>query len=96
MNVRLEMEVVNKYVQILMVVSNVPVNLDIIYTIVYSALVNLPLVFIVSISKITIDIDECSLNLTRCTQGCHNSVGSYQCTCQTGYYLGNDDHTCIG
>ena len=50
MNVRLEMEVVNKYVQMLMVVSNVPVNLDIIYTIVYSAQVNLPLVFIVSIS----------------------------------------------
>ena len=43
MNVRLEMEVVNKYVQILMVVSNVPVNLDIIYTIVYSAQVNLSL-----------------------------------------------------
>ena len=46
MNVRLEMEVVNKYVQILMVVSNVPVNLDIIYTIVYSAQVNLLLSYI--------------------------------------------------
>ena len=43
MNVRLEMEVVNKYVQILKVVSNVPVNLDIIYTIVYFAQVNLQL-----------------------------------------------------
>ena len=50
MNVRLEMEVANKYVQILIVISNVPVNLDIIYTIVYSAQVNLPLPFILSIS----------------------------------------------
>ena len=46
MNVRLEMEFVNKYVQIQKVVSNVPVNLDIIYTIVYSAQVNLLLSYI--------------------------------------------------
>ena len=50
MNVKLKMEVVNKYVQILKVVSNVPVNLDIIYTIVYFVQVNLQLSFIVSIS----------------------------------------------
>ena len=42
------------------------------------------------------DIDECSLNITRCTQGCHNNVGSYHCICQTGYYLGNDGHACFG
>ena len=33
------------------------------------------------------DIDECTLNLTNCHQdsNCKNTIGTYNCTCKTGY-----------
>ncbi|XP_054713925.1 hemicentin-1-like [Uloborus diversus] len=34
-----------------------------------------------------IDIDECSANLHNCEQICVNSIGSFSCSCQIGYYL---------
>ena len=43
-----------------------------------------------------LDIDECSEGIFGCSQGCINSVGSYFCTCQTGYYLDSDNTTCLG
>ena len=32
-----------------------------------------------------LDIDECRSNY--CDHGCVNSIGSYNCTCRSGYYL---------
>lgn len=41
------------------------------------------------------DIDEC-LREDICSHECHNTQGSYECTCQTGYYLESDNNTCHG
>ena len=42
-----------------------------------------------------IDIDECaSKNETMCSQVCVNSVGSYRCECENGYFLEEDKKTC--
>lgn len=43
-----------------------------------------------------IDIDECADGTSGCDQQCTNTEGSYRCSCRDGFYLGLDDHTCIG
>ena len=42
------------------------------------------------------DIHECSEGISGCNQVCSNTIGSYYCTCFEGYYLGGDNHTCLG
>ena len=42
------------------------------------------------------DTDECSVKNGGCTQLCINTVGSYECSCGTGYALDSDGHTCNG
>lgn len=42
-----------------------------------------------------IDIDECGdRNMSACSQLCVNSVGSYRCECEKGYFLEEDGKTC--
>jgi len=41
-----------------------------------------------------LDINECELGGTACTQGCRNLRGSYACTCYPGYQLGTDGKSC--
>ena len=43
-----------------------------------------------------IDIDECRSNTDGCSQVCTNTVGSYVCSCNSGYRLSEDRHTCNG
>ena len=44
-----------------------------------------------------IDIDECALNVSGCSQGCRNTDGSYICTCSQGYQTHHNDLTfCVG
>ena len=40
----------------------------------------------VSFSRCCIDVDECT-GSRRCQHNCHNTVGSYSCSCRTGYQL---------
>ncbi|XP_018797492.1 PREDICTED: putative vitellogenin receptor isoform X1 [Bactrocera latifrons] len=40
------------------------------------------------------DIDECLEIYGLCSQGCQNTRGSYRCTCDVGYVLKADNHTC--
>ena len=42
------------------------------------------------------DIDECSDGTDSCDQTCTNTLGSYICTCGTGYRLADDGQTCNG
>ena len=42
------------------------------------------------------DIDECGLGTHQCAQNCSNTVGSYTCSCQTGYTLNADGQHCDG
>lgn len=42
-----------------------------------------------------IDMDECAdRNMSACSQVCVNSVGSYRCECEKGYFLEEDRKTC--
>lgn len=45
---------------------------------------------------IFLDIDECAKNLYRCQQKCHNTIGSYNCSCFDGFELASDNVTCNG
>ena len=47
-------------------------------------------------SKFITDLNECSINNGGCSQECSNTIGSYQCTCQDGFTLQADGHTCEG
>nr|QJE49263.1 vitellogenin receptor [Diaphanosoma celebensis] len=42
------------------------------------------------------DVDECQLYPPMCSQNCVNLNGSFQCSCEMGYSLSSDNHTCIG
>jgi len=43
-----------------------------------------------------VDIPECLRNKGGCQHRCHNTVGSYYCTCYSGYQLRSDKHLCRG
>ena len=45
---------------------------------------------------INVDINECNTNNGGCATTCTNTVGSYECSCNTGYELNNDLHNCNG
>ena len=48
-----------------------------------------------SMSFISVDINECEEG-AKCSQKCINTPGSYVCTCNPGYFLSADGHTCFG
>ena len=43
-----------------------------------------------------IDIDECSDGVHHCAYNCTNTIGSYMCSCGTGYQLNGDGLHCDG
>ena len=50
------------------------------------------------LNMLYVDIDECSTNdgLGSCQQNCTNTIGSYFCSCSSGYTLGDNQSSCIG
>lgn len=44
----------------------------------------------------TIDINECANGTHKCSQQCHNTVGSYKCSCDKNFVLDNNGQTCLG
>ena len=42
------------------------------------------------------DLIECVDMNGNCTHNCINTEGSYYCTCDNGYELSDDKHTCEG
>ena len=42
------------------------------------------------------DIDECSNGSSNCSDICKNNLGSFTCSCHTGYKLNDDLRTCQG
>ena len=47
-------------------------------------------------SYIYIDINECDDKNGGCQHGCNNEIGSYHCTCNSGYVLDSDMQRCYG
>ena len=47
-------------------------------------------------SFLSSDINECVLSTNNCNQNCHNTIGSYYCSCNPGYHLLNHPHICSG
>uniref|UniRef100_H3CFP6 Signal peptide, CUB and EGF-like domain-containing protein 1 n=1 Tax=Tetraodon nigroviridis TaxID=99883 RepID=H3CFP6_TETNG len=45
--------------------------------------------------SILIDVDECADNNGGCQQVCVNTMGSYECQCTDGFFLSDNQHTCI-
>ena len=42
------------------------------------------------------DMNECTSRSHNCTQICTNTAGSFTCSCNSGYTLAADGHSCIG
>ena len=42
------------------------------------------------------DIVECIEGTHACAQNCHNTIGSYTCSCDIGYRLNIDERACDG
>ena len=43
-----------------------------------------------------LDKNECATNNGGCNHKCINQEKTYRCECYTGYFLGKDNHSCIG
>lgn len=43
-----------------------------------------------------VDINECASNNGGCNQNCHNTPGSYYCSCNSGYNLASNGRACNG
>ncbi len=41
------------------------------------------------------DVDECTEGIDECDHNCHNTDGSYTCSCNGGYTLHSNGFTCI-
>ena len=44
----------------------------------------------------SVDVNECNTTNGGCHQVCNNNIGSFECECNTGYYLGSNNKTCYG
>ncbi len=55
------------------------------------------LVVLISILFYVIDVNECLEASSVCDQLCTNNIGSFTCSCNTGYQLSDSDYkTCFG
>jgi len=42
------------------------------------------------------DINECAMHNGNCSQLCSNNIGSFACSCHTGFRMAPDKRTCVG
>ena len=52
--------------------------------------------YIIILYALSLDIDECAEGTDRCAQNCHNTIGSYTCSCNAGYRLNVNGYDCDG
>ena len=97
MSVKIIKEVVHILALTLLVVTTVHVKLDITLIVINrDVLVSFILLAYFTVLLIVItDIDECKQGNGECEHTCTNTIGSYYCTCKTGYQLSKEKH-CSG
>ena len=55
-----------------------------------------PLAQILITSCFSLDINECLRIQSSCNGTCHNTNGSYHCSCPAGYFYDTEERTCAG
>ena len=55
-----------------------------------------PFILLFILYTVSLDIDECAEETDRCAQNCHNTIGSYTCSCNAGYRLNVNGYDCDG
>ena len=53
-------------------------------------------VFCFILYNTNVDINECVEDTDGCVQNCNNTIGSYTCSCASGYRLASDRRGCTG
>ena len=53
-------------------------------------------VFYISFHFYHTDINECADGTHNCDQQCHNTLGSYECSCNRNFILNYDGQACLG
>ena len=48
------------------------------------------------LSWLSTDINECERGLNKCDHDCHNTIGSYTCSCDLGFSLQDNGLHCSG
>ena len=46
--------------------------------------------------QLCLDINECIDDNGGCSDSCTNTIGSYYCSCNSGYTMNTDKHNCTG
>ena len=46
-------------------------------------------------NKLFKDVDECLTNNGGCNQTCTNTIGSFECSCSTGFTLAPNNQDCL-
>ena len=49
-----------------------------------------------NVDSLLLDRDECLEHAHQCAQNCHNTNGSYNCSCNAGYNLSDAGYDCDG
>ena len=64
---------------------------------VFTKLFSRPITFTLWYTHLLVtDIDECSHDTDGCENDCSNTIGSFYCSCNTGYALMANNKNCIG
>ena len=51
---------------------------------------------VVCLTTINTDVNECSVLNGGCEHECTNLIGSYECSCNEGFALGDNERNCMG
>ena len=100
MSVLTAMVAVLRTVTILLVVTTAPAMLDTPWLVMDTAVMVstwsvLPM-YDMLLYCVCIDINECNTNNGGCNQVCTNTIGSFECSCNTGYELSANPLICVG
>ena len=99
MNVNSTIMDVNTVVLTLLAVIHAPAELAMNYNLINAIVLVISNCYssVNMLNKINItDINECSRGTDLCEHNCHNTIGSYYCSCDTGYFLTANGYSCHG